>query len=222
MPTDSNEHAEFSVGELRGLKQTVSQGFTHIVLPQSRRWKAVRDALEYDCRLHVVRLWIPIRDVKWEDLRAELHRAVKMDEDWLGKIAPKDLRHALLLPPKCFATNKNTDLYWNRCDAYSEPKIAEAEAILKVVEKEHRRPDGQSRSWMDARKLRYRFDSSKHGRTLADRDGFKSYRFCYEVPPGFHYDVTDENGKQFSIQIDGQYHEVSHCNISPWGHVRRG
>jgi hypothetical protein len=59
-----------------------------------------------------------------------------------------------------------------------------------------------------------------HGRSAADRAGSKAFRFCYEVPLGFHYDVTDDAGRTFSIQIDGKPQKVTHCNVTPWGHVR--
>jgi hypothetical protein len=129
----------------------------------------------------------------------------------------------LLLPPSVFSTTRNTDRFWDRCDVYSEERIPEAAELLDVVENEHRRPDGNgNRSWIDARKWRYRIDPSKHGLSAADRAKTKGYRFCYEVPPGFHYDVTEDAGRTFIMQIDGKAQKVAHCNVTPWGHVRRG
>jgi len=68
----------------------------------------------------------------------------------------------------------------------------------------------------------YAFDPARHGRSGADRQNRKSYRFCYEIPAGFHYDVTDDSGKPFKIEIDGRLHTLTHCNVTPWGVVRRG
>lgn len=146
-----------------------------------------------------------------------------MDEIWLEKVSPKDLRHALLLPPPIFATTAKTADYWRHCDVYSDERITTAEQLLMEVEKEHRRQDGAGiRSWLDNRKRRYRFDPSRHALSAADRAQRKSYRFCYEIPSGFHYDVTDDAGREFKIDIGGKVHTLMHCNVTPWGVVRQG
>lgn len=222
-PISTNEQKLFTEGELKDLRDRVGEGFTHIVIPASRDWKAVQSRFQFDCRVHLARLWEPIRDITWELLKERLHAATRLDEAWLGKISPTDLRHPLLLPPLIFSTTRNTQCYWHRCDIYSEEQIPEAEELLSVVDKEHRRPDGNGiRSWIDARKWRYKVDLSKHGLSASDRAKTKSFRFCYEVPPGFHYDVTDDAGRSFIIQIDGKAEKVAHCNVTPWGDVRRG
>ena len=220
-PISTNAPAMFREGELRDVRQAVGEGFTHIIIPASRDSKKVAACLQFDCRVHIARLWEPLRDITWPLLKERLHAAVRLDELWLEKVSPTDLRHALLLPPPVFSTTRETDRYWHRCDVYSESKIPSAERLLTVVEKEHRKPDGNGiRSWIDGHKRRYRMDPSNHGLSITDRAKAKSYRFCYEVPPGFHYDVTEDSGKTFSIQIDGRYQTVDHCNVTSWGHVR--
>lgn len=222
-PISTNEYAPFTEGEIRDLAAAVAEGFTHIVIPASRNWKVLQSRFQFDCRVHIARLWEPLKDITWELLKEHLHAATKLDEIWLGKLCPTDVRHPLLLPPSVFFTVRNTCRYWQRCDVYSEEQIPEAEALLAVVEKEHRRPDGNgNRSWIDGRKWRYRIDPSKHGLSAADRAKGNAYRFCYEVPPGFHYDVTHDAGRTLDIQIDGKPQSVAHCNVTPWGHVRRG
>jgi hypothetical protein len=112
--------------------------------------------------------------------------------------------------------------YWRHCDVYSAERFASAEQLLADVEQHHRRPDGQgSRSWIDMRSRRYRIHPSKHERSEADRTQRKSFRFCYEIPAGFHYDVTDDSGKAFKMAIDGRPQTILHCNVTPWGQVRR-
>jgi hypothetical protein len=61
-----------------------------------------------------------------------------------------------------------------------------------------------------------------HARTAQERKGTASYRFCFPLPPGFHYDVVHDAGVPFEIEIDGRRESVLHVNISPFGHVRRG
>lgn len=222
-PISTNEHAPFTEGELKILRDAVGEGFTHIVIPGSRDWKVVQSRLQFDCRVHVARLWEPARDVTWRLLRESLHAAAKLDELWLRKVSPSDLRHPLLLPPAIFCTTRNTERYWYRCDVYSEERIPEAEQLLSVVEKEHRKADSTGRrSWIDGHKLRFKFDPSQHALSAGGRTGVKEYRFCYEVIPGFHYDVRADGGKAFIIKIGGKPTTVRHCNVTPWGHIRKG
>lgn len=221
-PLTSNEMG-FLPSDLAELDKAVVNGFTHILIPASREWRQVAKRFEFDCRIHIARLREPLRDLRWGILRDALHELVAQDEVWLGKFCPRDLRHALLLPPLVFATNRETDSYWRHCDTYSTQQFAAAEKLLEDVERHHRRPDGQGgRSWLDARNRRYRFDPARHGRSVADRENRKSYRFCYEIPAGFHYDVTDDSGKSFKIDIGGRLQTLTHCNVTPWGVVRKG
>ena len=221
-PISSNEMGPITKAELDELFKSVGEGFTHIVIPANRNWDAIRKGLQFDCRIHLARLRQRLRDLTWQILKDSLHSIAGMDEVWLDKFCPKDLRHALLLPPPVFATNRETAEYWRHCDAYSADRFRSAEKLLENVERHHRRPDGQgSRSWLDSRNRRYRFDPARHGRSDADRQKRKSYRFCYEIPVGFHYDVTDDSGRSFMIEIDGRSYTLTHCNVTPWGDVRR-
>jgi hypothetical protein len=222
-PIASNEMGPFPQGELDELFKGLGDGFTHIVIPASRNWDMIRKRLQFDCRIHIARLRQPLRDLTWDILKDALHAIATMDEVWLDKFCPKDLRHALLLPPPVFATNRDTAEYWRHCDAYSTDRFPVAEKLLEDVERHHRRSDGQgSRSWLDSRNRRFRFDPARHARSVADRENRKSYRFCCEIPPGFHYDVTEDSGKAFRIKIDGRWDTLTHCNVTPWGIVRRG
>src|ERR1019366_6257391 len=135
-PASTNEHTQFTGRELKGLRDKVGDGYTHIVIPGNREWKSVQSMFQFDCRVHIARLWESIRSVQWEQLRNILHAAAKIDEAWLRKVSPSDLRHALLLPPGVFRTTRKTEKYWHKCDAYSEEQIEQAEYLLSVVEKE--------------------------------------------------------------------------------------
>jgi len=222
-PILSNELGLVSKSELEELAKALGEGFTHLVLAGVREWKKVYFHLQFDCRIHVARLPEPIRDLTWPLLQQYLHAVVSMDERWLLDISPTDLRHALLLPPTVFATNRDTAGYWRHCDVYAEALFARAEQLLAEVERHHRRPDAQGvRSWLDNRNKRYRIAQARHGRSLADRARMKSYRFCFEIPAGFHYDVCDDSGRSFAIDIDGRRQTVTHFNVTSWGNVRRG
>ena len=222
-PIESNEKGPFKQTEIDELFRGVEEGFTHIVIPANRNWDAIRKGLKFDCRIHLARLRQTLRDLTWEILKTALHDTAAMDEEWLAKFCPKDLRHPLLLPPPIFMTFRETAEYWRHCDTYSAAQFPAAEQLLADVDRHHRRPDGQGgRSWLDARNRRYRFDPARHARSQADRDKVKSFRFCYEIPAGFHYDVTEDTGRTFNIDIDGRPQALTHCNVTPWGFVRRG
>lgn len=222
-PTLTNELTQISESEINELSKAIGEGFNHIVLVGVRKWQKVYSRLLFDGRIHVARLRDPIRDLTWPILQQQLHAVVALDEVWLRRLSPSDLKHPLLLPPSTFETNRATAEYWRHCDVYSQDRFAGAEQLLATVEKQHWRPDEQNgRSWLDSRRRRYRIDPARHGRSKADRAGVKSYRFCFEIPAGFHFDVTDDLGKSFSIEIDGTTQTLTHCNITPWGNVRRG
>jgi hypothetical protein len=222
-PLPSNSISGFSNSDLNELVSAVGAGFAHVVIPANRDWQEVKKRLEFDCRIHVSRLREPLRDLTWPLVKESLHRLISLDEIWLEKLSPKDLRHALLLPPEFFATHPKTTDFWRRCDVYSLALIADSEQLLLAVEQHHRKPDGiGGRSWVDNRARRFRIDPSRHGRSANDRSQSKSYRFCYEIPAGFHYDVTDENGRPFTVKIGNQNESIMHCNVTPWGMVRRG
>jgi hypothetical protein len=222
-PILSNELGKVTCSEINELARAVGKGFNHLVLVGVREWRKVYSCLHFDCRIHLAQIGEPLRDLRWSRLQQHLHAVVAMDEVWLRKLSPTDLKHALLLPPIVFATNHYTADFWRHCDVYRQELFASGEQLLAEVERHHRRPDAQgARSWLDSRNRRYRIDHSKHGQSQADRAGEKSYRFCFEIPPGFHYDVTDDSGGTFTIAIDGRSQRVTHCNVTPWGRVRRG
>jgi hypothetical protein len=223
IPLTTNSNIPFSKGELDDLIGAVDDGFTHVVIPGRSDWKVVRSLLRFDCRVHTISIQVQLRKLTWEFLRSRLHEIAALDQAWLAKISPTDLRHALLLPPTFFKAGRETIDYWNKCEVYTEHRIADAERVLQVVEREHRKPDGQGgRSWIDDRKWRYRFDLSKHGISPPNRAGRKTFRFCYEVLQGFHYDVMDDSGGWFFVDINSKRERLKHCNVTPWGRVWRG
>jgi len=222
-PILSNELGVVSSSEIDELAKAVGEGFNHLVLAGVREWKKVYSRLHFDCRIHLAQIGEPLRDLKWPRLQEHLHAVVAMDEVWLRRLSPTDLRHALLLPPTVFETNRDTADFWRQCDVYRQELFASGEQLLAEVERHHRRHDAKGvKSWLDSGNRRYRFDHSKHGSSQADRAGAKSYRFCFEIPSGFHYDVVDDSGRAFKIAINGRSQWVSHCNVTPWGRVGRG
>jgi hypothetical protein len=55
-PLNSNAIGPFSESELRELKKSVGEGFTHIVIPANRKWNEIKRRFRFDCRIHLARL----------------------------------------------------------------------------------------------------------------------------------------------------------------------
>jgi hypothetical protein len=218
-PFASNDQQRFSSKELADIKDRMQGGWTHVIVAGNRRWQDVEKLLKFDCRVHVSRLGEPLREVQLQDLKNELSRVTALDAVWLSKISPADLRHALLLPPSMFRPARCVEGYWDRCAVYKPDGIPRAEKVLETVEREHRRPDKDGgNSWLDSKRMRYKFDPGRHAMSEGARAGTRDYRFCYEVISGFHYDVRDDRGGSFIV--DGKSRPVKHCNVTPWGHIR--
>jgi len=223
VPLTTNSNVPFTRGELEDLRLAVEDGFTHIVIPGRSDWKVVQQLFRFDCRVHSVPVDVPLREMSWNFMRTRLHEIVALDEVWLAKISPTDLRHALLLPPSVFKPCRECVDYWNRCEVYAAHRIPDAEETLHHVEREHRKADSKGgRSWIDERNWRYRFDPSRHGISAQNRAGRKAFRFCYEVLSGFHYDLEEDSGGWFHIEIKGKRERLKHCNVNPWGMVWGG
>lgn len=219
-PASSSTPNDLSSSDRREILRKVEQGYVHIVMPGIRAWKDFRRCIEFECRIHILRLPSPLRQIQWSDLRSELHRVVELEEKWLQRIGPSDVNHALLLPPDQFEPEKRCANYWHHCDVYAESGIEKAESILQAVKSHHRKPDGPGRSWLDSRSLRFRIDPSRHGLSPNERSAKQSYRFCFAVPLGFHFDVSHDKGRQFTLIKDGAPHRFTRVNVTPWGHLR--
>ena len=98
VPLTTNSNVPFTKGELEDLKLAVEDGFTHIVIPGRSDWKVVRQLFRFDCRVHSVPVDVPLREMSWKFMRTRLHEIAALDEVWVARISPTDLRHALLLP----------------------------------------------------------------------------------------------------------------------------
>jgi len=220
-PINHTSPRPFTLAELGEIAAAVGEGFTHIALAATRDWRRVAEDLKFDCRVAILR---PVESngvLSWPALRDEIWRAVAIEEIWLAQIAPRDVQHQLLLPPPVFTTHKGVHLYWEACDTYKVSGIEAAEKILKNVTSVHRkRRDGQM-VWVDAKGRDYKIDRSFHSRSQDDRQGVRRYRFCFQIPPGFHYDVS-KNGDTFDMELEGRAVSMTHANVTPWGYVRRG
>ncbi len=177
----------FQKAEVDEIRTAVGEGFTHIVLLGTRDWKSIANGLEFDCRVHTLRIQVDYHSMAWEDVRAALREVVDLDTEWKVRVAPSDLRHQLLLPPTFFSTDRQTRNFWKFCDVYSKGQIESAAELLRLVDRVHRKRSDGERVWVDARRLEYSVDPSLHSRANEERGGGALYRFCFPLPQGFHF-----------------------------------
>jgi hypothetical protein len=176
----------------------------------------------FDCRVHSIRISGDLSKLTWPSLREELKRVVELDEEWLLKVAPRDVHHQMLLPPTFFVPNSGVSGFWKHCDTYKLDAISHAEKLLKKVEQFHRRrSEGGPRVWIDARSREFGIDRSYHSLSVEERGGETRHRFCFLLPHGFHYDVS-KGGRYFEVTFDGRTRTLDHVNVTPWGALRTG
>ncbi len=219
-PINSPSPRPFKRAEVDEIRTAVGEGFTHIVLLGTRDWKSIANGLEFDCRVHTLRIQVDYHSMAWEDVRAALREVVDLDTEWKVRVAPSDLRHQLLLPPTFFSTDRQTRNFWKFCDVYSKGQIESAAELLRLVDRVHRKRSDGERVWVDARRLEYSVDPSLHSRANEERGGGALYRFCFPLPQGFHFDVRAHDGKRFEALIGERIRKVDYVNVTPWGHVR--
>lgn len=219
-PINSPAPRPFTKAEREEILNAAGVGFTHVVLLGTRDWGTIADSLRFDCRVHILRLQGDYHSISWPDVKGALEAIVALDSEWIAKVAPRDLRHQLLLPPTFFATEKRTENFWNKCDVYSQKDLQPATEILSVVERIHRKRNEGERIWTDAREYEYSVDSAKHSMSVQEREGGTLYRFCFPLPKGFHFDVCSSDGRKFGVKIGSERKSVTHVNVTPWGHVR--
>lgn len=149
--------------------------------------------------------------------------AVQFERRWCDVVKPRDMNHALLLPPPSFEPARTLHDFWRKCDCYGDAsQLTGANNILQSVRANHRRSlSGMGSYWVDEKHRKFTIDRAGHARTTEDRQQLRRFRFCYEVLPGFHYDVVHVRGERFSLNGLQRLHtNIMRGNVDPWGSVR--
>jgi hypothetical protein len=78
------------------------------------------------------------------------------------------------------------------------------------------------RSLLDGSGRQFRFDPARHALSPQERAKERRFRFCFEVPSGFHCDVEHQSGGEFSLKdhLGALFQKIRHANVDPWGSVR--
>lgn len=222
-PSKDRYRPVIEAAEIRDMEAAVQDGFVHILLVPSRWWRMAWHHFRFDCRVAIMDVQGELRALEWHALRAAIETCLEFEERWVSVVRPPSLGHPLLLPPPSFEPSASIGDFWTACDVYHETKlIGEAHDILQKVVAHHRKHEsGLGSFWKDERNRRFCWDHTCHAMTPEERMGMRRFRFCLEVPRGFHFDVAHESGGRFWLRdCDGTSHTVTHCNVDSWGRVR--
>jgi hypothetical protein len=209
--------------EIADIRANVREGFAHIIVMPMRAWEVVRNSFRFDCRVVMARFTQEVEDLDWAFLKGVVSSLIDFEERWASRIRPKDVHDPLLLPPPTFEPARNVSNFWSNCDVYGKLSlIDDAQKVLAKVSKIHRKGRGaEGHSWVDTRGRQFKCDPSRHGRSKDEREGYKQFRFCFEVPEGFHYDVNHVSANEFWVtDLDRKTYRVRRANIDPWGRIR--
>lgn len=222
-PSLSPTFPQMNDAELNAVKANVLDGYVHIAMFPCRDWERLRDALRFDCRVFVLKNLRYIPTPSWEELKLDIEKFLDYEERWCKIARPPDWNHPLLLPPPCFEESKEVEDFWSKCDVYWDTsKLNQANNTLAAVRSRHRgKLAGAKYAWADVKGKVFTVDPSRHALSPMERMGLIRYRFCYGVPPGFHYDVIHKSQQHFTIRDQyGESRTLNRANIDPWGNVR--
>ena len=222
-PSLSETSPEIGPRELKQVECNVQEGFTHIAVGPVRGWKELRKRFLFDCRLIKLRLPDDFLQLNWSRLKDALVAAVEFERRWRDVVKPGDMNHPLLLPPPSFEPAQDLRDFWQKCDCYGDTsQLTRVNNVLQKVKAVHRRSlHGMGSYWVDEKDRKFSIDRAGHARTIGERQGLRRFRFCYEVLPGFHYDVVHVRGERFSLKgLEGVHVNIMRGNVDSWGSVR--
>ena len=196
-----------------------SDAGVHLILAHNResdRKKFEKDAADW-CRV----VWLPdpvFRNYPKPMFDEEIHRLLKFEAIWRASIRPS-VESPLLLPETAFSSAQPVRDMWRRARRVGEGRD-EIDAVKGLIQR-FRHRHHRSGMWLDERKLRFKRGADHGGRQLPPR---RRTKLTFRLPDGFHFDVSGESGRAFSVQDrDGVATEFNrYANIDPHGFIRRG
>ena len=140
------------------------------------------------------------------------------ERKWRNELRPQGVDAAGILPEKSFSPKKYKDM-WSRMRSVRLNKD-DVERVSTLV-RGFRETHYFKGRWEDSRGLRFKVATDRHG--LNPPCG--SFKFTFQLPDGFHYDVSGESARRgFTIEdSEGQLRQFRHyTNIDPHGSIRGG
>lgn len=155
----------------------------------------------------------------------ELNRVLEEECLWERYVKPNQLGSPLILPESCFYTSSRVqNNIWNLSEQYGDAGniIAAAKAIETFSSSYWRTtsPTGHyhsCRKWIDDNDYIFDHQGERHG----DAPFPRNWKYSFHIEDGFHFDVSELNGKRFSIKdCNNKVHSPSlggHVNLDSHG-----
>lgn len=149
------------------------------------------------------------------------------EEEWIRSVKPKDRRSALILPNRAFEAREPLNRIWQRCNR-ARPSAGETiESLVGQIrgfdKAYHRRGGAFAGVWVDAESRCFKVAKSEeyHTHTVPENNRWK---FTWRIPTGFHYDVTDADGRGLKVMDEmGRYQTYRiRANVDPHNYHRGG
>ncbi|GAB0057574.1 hypothetical protein SIID45300_01905 [Candidatus Magnetaquicoccaceae bacterium FCR-1] len=157
-----------------------------------------------------------------QELINRLSEIIQEEEYWRNNIKPDDIYHPLLLPKDIFNSQCKCQNLWEICDTYGDfNNLHDANRKIKIFTTtyQHTMVHG-GRGWKDTTKLLFDPNGARHG----DAPDFHRWKYSFQLPEGFHYDVNHEREQAFHVRdakgVTRSATQGGHLNIDPHGHVR--
>jgi hypothetical protein len=144
---------------------------------------------------------------------------VQFEEQWRAHVRPRNTTSPVILPESSFEAAHQLCDVWRRAH-----RVRLGHDRLMVVGDLMRRFRGEHYSkgcWVDTRARRFDPRGARHGlHCPAER----RWKFTFEVPLGFHFDVTTGGGGAFSLRdAEGTVCTyTAYANVDCHGYVRGG
>jgi hypothetical protein len=142
------------------------------------------------------------------------------EQFWEEQIKPTATSSPALIPESSFATRAFADL-WTRVESYGD--LGSLKGVPDLIHRftaEILKQVDDDKAWVDDRELVFSFRGARHAVAPFPRN----WKYSYEIPDGFHYDVKHRNGKGFKIKsMDSDYRSFpagAHANVDPHGEIR--
>lgn len=144
------------------------------------------------------------------------------EEYWIRDVKPSNTHSPLVLPQTTFSAHRAVRNVWDlAAEAAGNDRIKGAALAIQSFQQHHgHKMDSGQRAWADTGGRAFDYSGQRHGTAPFPR----SWKYSYAIPPGFHFDVTAINGREFSITDSvGVRHTAAargYFNVDPHGSVR--
>ncbi len=143
------------------------------------------------------------------------------EAQWDATVRPRTETSCVLLPECSFEADGPVRNVWALAFEQDTGRIrAAADAQMRFEAAHWRHVAGGNRRWTDRQGRIFGHSGPRHAIALFP----ENWKLSYRVPDGFHFDVTHNEGRQFTVRDRlGTQHRVgatAHLNLDPHGRAR--